>query len=65
MSGVTRVAIVDPFDDSRENLRSGLLSMESVWLEAECSRYEFFIDAILRWTSSVSALVPTANSSFR
>jgi pilus assembly protein CpaE len=53
MSGVTRVAIVDPFDDSRENLRSGLLSMESVWLEAECSRYEFFIDVIQQSTPDV------------
>lgn len=41
---VQRIAIVDPSDATREPLRNLLLSIESVWLEAECSRYEFFID---------------------
>src|SRR5262245_29595549 len=41
---VQRVAIVDPSDSTREPLRNLLLGVESVWLEAECSRYEFFID---------------------
>jgi pilus assembly protein CpaE len=31
---------------TREELRNVLLGMESVWLEAECSRYEFFFDVI-------------------
>jgi pilus assembly protein CpaE len=44
MTDVTRVAIVDPSDATREPLRNLLLGIESVWLEAECSRYEFFID---------------------
>ncbi|MSQ95615.1 MAG: response regulator [Gemmataceae bacterium] len=39
-----RIAIVDPSDATREPLRNLLLGVESVWLEAECSRYEFFID---------------------
>ncbi len=39
-----RIAIVDPSDATREPLRNLLLSIESMWLEAECSRYEFFID---------------------
>lgn len=50
MSGVTRVAIVDPSDDSREQLRNSLLGMDTVWLEAECSRYEFFLDVIQQST---------------
>jgi pilus assembly protein CpaE len=44
MKDVQRIAIVDPSDATREPLRNLLLGVESVWLEAECSRYEFFID---------------------
>lgn len=46
MRDVLRIAIVDPSDMTREELRNVLLGMESVWLEAECSRYEFFYDVI-------------------
>src|SRR5262249_13095174 len=46
MREVQRIAIVDPSDVTREELRNVLLGMESVWLEAECSRYEFFFDVI-------------------
>lgn len=44
MSNVLRLALVDPIDKSREALKNVLLSMDVVWLEAECSRYEFFLD---------------------
>src|SRR5918912_470439 len=46
MRDVQRIAIVDPSDVTREELRNVLLGMESIWLEAECSRYEFFLDVI-------------------
>lgn len=46
MSNVLRLAIVDPNDATRESLKSILLGMDVVWLEAECSRYEFFADVI-------------------
>jgi pilus assembly protein CpaE len=46
MRDVQRIAIVDPSDTTREELRNVLLGMESVWLDTECSRYEFFIDVI-------------------
>jgi pilus assembly protein CpaE len=46
MRDVQRIAIVDPSDATREELRNVLLGMEAVWLEAECSRYEFFFDVI-------------------
>ena len=46
MSHVLRLAIVDPKDSSREELKSLLLGMDLVWLEAECSRYEFFSDVV-------------------
>lgn len=46
MSSVLRLAIVDPNDSSRGALKSILLGMDMVWLEAECSRYEFFSDVV-------------------
>jgi DNA-binding NarL/FixJ family response regulator len=46
MSNVLRLAIVDPNDSSRNALKTMLLGMDTVWLEAECSRYEFFADVI-------------------
>lgn len=41
-----RIAIVDPCDVTREPLRNLLLGMESVWVEAEGARYEFFPDIV-------------------
>lgn len=49
-----RVVIVDPNDDSRSTLRNILLGVESVWLEAECSRYEFFTDVVQQSTVDVA-----------
>src|SRR5207253_6426756 len=46
MKDVLRVVLVDPSDATREPLRNMLLGVESVWLEAECSRYEFFFDVV-------------------
>jgi pilus assembly protein CpaE len=46
MSTVLRIAIVDPNDNTRESLKSMLLGMDIAWLEAECSRYEFFEDVV-------------------
>ena len=46
MSNILRLAIVDPNDSAREKLKSMLLGMDIVWLEAECSRYEFFADVV-------------------
>ena len=46
MKDVQRIAIVDPADSTREPLRNLLLGVDSVWLEAECARYEFFFDVI-------------------
>jgi pilus assembly protein CpaE len=60
MKGVQRIAIVDPSDATREPLRNLLLGVESVWLEAECSRYEFFIDVARQ--SSPDAVVITLDS---
>lgn len=46
MSNVLRLAIVDPNDETRESLKTMLLGMDIVWLDAECSRYEFFSDVV-------------------
>ena len=46
MSNVLRLAIVDPNDSQRDALKSMLLGMDMIWLEAECSRYEFFADVV-------------------
>lgn len=50
MKDVQRIAIVDPSDSTREPLRNILLGVEAVWLEAECSRFDFFI-AVVRQSS--------------
>ena len=46
MTNVLRLAIVDPDDSKRESVKSMLLGMDMIWLEAECSRYEFFADVV-------------------
>jgi pilus assembly protein CpaE len=40
------MAIVDPDDQSREQIKNMLLGMDLVWLEAEASRYDFFSDIV-------------------
>ena len=42
MANVLRLAIVDPDDGKRDDLKTLLLGIDTVWLEAECSRYDFF-----------------------
>src|SRR5205085_12360653 len=56
MKDVLRVAIVDPSDATREPLRNLLLGVESIWLEAECSRYEFFLDVIRQSSPDVAVV---------
>src|SRR5436305_9039005 len=56
MKDVQRIAIVDPSDATREPLRNLLLGVESVWLEAECSRYEFFIDVARQSTPDIAVI---------
>ncbi|QDT48540.1 AAA family ATPase [Symmachiella dynata] len=46
MNNVVRLAIVDPNDSSRTTIKNLLMGMDMVWLEAECSRYDFFADVI-------------------
>jgi pilus assembly protein CpaE len=49
-----RIAIVDPNEASRESLRTMLLGVDFVWLEAECARYEYFFDVIQQSTPDLA-----------
>jgi len=53
MSNVLRLAIVDPNDSTRESLKTLLLGMDMIWLEAECSRYEFFADVVAQTSPDI------------
>ena len=57
MGSVLRLAIVDPDDSTRASLKSMLLGMDVVWLEAECSRYEFFGDVVAQTEPDVGVVV--------
>ena len=56
MSNVLRLALVDPDDSSREALKKMLLGMDTIWLEAECSRYEFFPDVVSQSSPDVGVV---------
>lgn len=61
MSNVLRIALVDPNDASRESLKGMLLRMDTIWLEADCSRYEFFPDVIEQTAPDVGIVSLDAN----
>ncbi len=61
MSNVLRLVICDPRDDSREQLKNILLGMDMVWLDADCSRYEFFPDVVAQTTPDAALLSIDAN----
>jgi pilus assembly protein CpaE len=56
MSNVLRLAIVDPSDNSRNAIKNMLLGLDVVWLEAECSRYEFFGDVVAQTTPDIAVV---------
>jgi len=61
MSNVLRLAIVDPNDTQRESLKGLLLGMDMVWLEAECSRYEFFADVVAQTNPDIGMVAIDAD----
>ena len=61
MSNVLRLAIVDPNDSSRDALKSMLLGMEMIWLEAECSRFEFFGDVVAQTNPDIGLVAIDQN----
>jgi pilus assembly protein CpaE len=56
MSGTTRIAVCDPNEGSREVLKKYLLGMDNIWLEADCSRYEFFSDIITQTNPDIGII---------
>jgi pilus assembly protein CpaE len=61
MSNVLRLAIVDPNDPQREALKGLLLGMDMIWLEAECSRYEFFADVVAQTNPDIGLVAIDAD----
>ena len=62
MSNVLRLAIVDPDDSKRETLKNMLLGMDMIWLEAECSRYEFFADVVAQTNPDIGLIALDSDS---
>jgi len=56
MSGTLRISICDPDDTTRDNLKKYLIGMEQIWLEADCSRYEFFTEIVSQTTPDVAII---------
>ena len=61
MSNVLRIALVDPNDATRESLKAMLLGLDTVWLEADCSRYEFFPDVLEQTNPDVGVVALDSN----
>src|SRR3954462_3248421 len=61
MPNVLSIAVVDPKDSSRDALKSMLLGLDTVWLEAEGSRYEFFGDVIAQTNPDVGFIALDSN----
>lgn len=64
MNAVVRLAIVDPNDGTRASVKNLLLGIDTLWLEAECSRYEFFTD-LVNQTKPDIALISVDNDPSR
>ncbi len=56
MNNVVRLAMVDPHDASRNSIKNLLLGIDTVWLEAECARYEFFTDIITQTQPDIALI---------
>ena len=56
MSGTLRISICDPDETTRENLKRYLIGMDQIWLEADCSRYEFFAEIVYQTTPEIAII---------
>jgi pilus assembly protein CpaE len=61
MKSVVRLAIVDPNDASRAALKHLLLGLDMVWLEADCSRYEYFTDVVSQTQPDIALIALDAD----
>src|SRR5262245_6483401 len=62
MKTVVRLALVDPQDSTRSALKSLILGIDSIWLEAECSRYDFFFDVVSQTQPDIALVALDADS---
>jgi pilus assembly protein CpaE len=62
MKTVVRLALVDPHDATRSSLKSLMLGIDSIWLEAECSRYDFFFDVVTQTQPDIALVALDADS---
>ncbi|MCP4776879.1 MAG: response regulator transcription factor, partial [Planctomycetaceae bacterium] len=56
MSDTLRISICDPDETTRENLKRYLIGMDQIWLEADCSRYEFFAEIVSQTTPEIAII---------
>lgn len=56
MKTVVRLALVDPNDTTRAALKSLMLGIDTVWLEAESSRYDFFFDVVMQTRPDIALI---------
>lgn len=61
MSGVVRLSIIDPNEATRNELKNMLIGVDMVWLEAECSRYEFFSEVVTQTQPDIALISLDAN----
>jgi len=61
MKSVLRLATVDPDERTRNSLKSMLLGIDTVWLEAECARYESFLDVTQQAQPDIALINVDAN----
>lgn len=61
MNNVVRIAIVDPYDSTRNSIKNLMLGIDTVWLEAECSRYDFFTDIIIQTMPDIAIIALDAD----
>lgn len=58
---VVRLALVDPKDSSRASLKNLLLGIDAVWLEAECSSYDYFFDVVSQTKPDIALIAIDAD----
>ncbi|HMO12988.1 MAG TPA: AAA family ATPase [Pirellulaceae bacterium] len=56
-----KVTICDPVEDSRERTKQLLLNVDTFCLEADCSRYEFYLDVVKQTKPNVAIVASDSN----
>lgn len=61
MNTVFRLTLVDPLECSRTAIKNVLRGLDFIWLEAECSRYDFFCDVVWQTQPDIALISLDAN----